>query len=50
MAENTSSSMPAFNDIMKQLVFDTPDEIAKKETGKKYLKKSTPTKQVKQTT
>lgn len=39
MAENTSSSMPAFNDIMKQLVFDTPDEIAKKETGKKISEK-----------
>ena len=40
MAENTSSSsMPPFNDVLKQLAFDTPDEIAKKETGLKISEK-----------
>lgn len=40
MAESTASSqMPPFNDILKQLAFETPDEIAKKETGKKISEK-----------
>lgn len=40
MAENTtSSSTPPFNDILKQIVFESPEEIAKKETGKKISEK-----------
>lgn len=40
MAESTSSSqMPPFTDILKQISFESPDEIAKKETGKKISEK-----------
>jgi hypothetical protein len=40
MAEtNSSSSMPPFSDVLKQLAFDSPDEITKKETGKKIAEK-----------
>lgn len=41
MAESTSTSsqMPPFTDILKQINFDSPEEIAKKETGKKLSEK-----------
>jgi len=41
MAETTSRSSdnPPFHDILKQIVFEDPQEIAKKETGKKIAEK-----------
>ncbi len=38
MAE-AASSMPPFSDVLKQLAFESPDEISKKETGKKISEK-----------
>lgn len=40
MAENPNpSDRPPFNDILKQIVFEDPQEIAKKETGRKIAEK-----------
>lgn len=37
--QKQGSDMPPFNDILKQLIFEDPQEIAKKETGKKISAK-----------